>query len=254
MSDERQADESLNERILAAAAVGYAVLDASGELIFSNLAFDRAAAAAGCEASHHAHCLIKKDGRVERTVTVRQLGESGERLIELIPADAAEVGVAEGIELDEVTGVLTRQAFLGRLSAALSRPAAEQIALIFLDLDGFKSINDRFGHLVGDACLREVGRRLSAVIRGDDAIGRFGGDEFLILLQGVDGPERFAPIAGRLNEAMEPAFAGPEGPLELRASLGVAYSEAGKTEIEGLIAEADRAMYASKRQLNGQMR
>lgn len=150
---------------------------------------------------------------------------------------------------DPLTGLLNRAAFTEALAQALARARrgnAGSLGLLFLDLDGFKDVNDGYGHGVGDLLLMEVAARLNLVRRETDTVGRFGGDEFLLLLDDPDAEAGSRAAAERLVETMRAPFflAGQE--LHLSVSIGVAqYPEDGGTP-EELIRNADQAMYEAK--------
>lgn len=151
---------------------------------------------------------------------------------------------------DPLTGLANRTALRSSLSDALTSAteARAPIALIFVDLDGFKEINDVFDHGVGDAVLREVATRLNASIRQGDLVGRFGGDEFLIVCEGADEPAAEA-IAERVREAIRSPLAGIADERAISASIGVAvYRPAGREPLStaDIFRFADKAMYASK--------
>ncbi len=151
---------------------------------------------------------------------------------------------------DPLTGALNRAAFDERLHTALTRFAevGESCALIFVDLDDFKAINDTFGHDAGDACLRETVARIRATIRDDDTIGRIGGDEFAVVLAPIKGREAAQAVQDKIAAklAAAPAPYG-DGVEPIRASLGLAVCPADGTTAEMLLRIADKAMYGAKR-------
>lgn len=151
---------------------------------------------------------------------------------------------------DALTGTLNRAAFDEGVRAALARHAATGIgfALVYVDLDGFKAVNDRFGHEAGDACLKETARRIRTVIRESDLLGRLGGDEFAVILAPLKGRAATEAILDKIRAALAhgPApFPGAEAPIA--ASLGAALCPDDATEPEMLLRTADRAMYVAKR-------
>jgi diguanylate cyclase (GGDEF)-like protein len=151
--------------------------------------------------------------------------------------------------VDELTGCLNRGAVLEELQRSLldNVPGARGMAIVFLDLDGFKEVNDTFGHLAGDQLLSSAARRLCSAMREEDVIGRLGGDEFLVLLPGIKGAAAAMAMAGRLAEALaEPLEAVMGHPTRIRSSIGVAWSDSPMTSGDALVAAADVAMYASK--------
>ncbi|RFA10797.1 hypothetical protein B7R54_17480 [Subtercola boreus] len=153
---------------------------------------------------------------------------------------------------DTLTGLPNRLSLQMRLDQLLagSRPSQRAIALLFIDLDGFKVVNDRFGHLAGDSVLRRIGESLEQAVRSGDMIGRLGGDEFLLVCDDADEQTLIA-IAERLRAAVRNTPVDEESGLFVSASVGVSiYRPATtreKTTGEALIQLADEAMYQSKR-------
>jgi diguanylate cyclase (GGDEF)-like protein len=147
---------------------------------------------------------------------------------------------------DVLTNVPNRGLLQDRLEHALqlSQRRGTRIALLFIDLDGFKSINDRFGHAAGDAVLIEVARRLTGCVRVSDTVARLGGDEFGLLLEDVD-PYEVNRACDRILEALarEADVAGHQ--MALSASIGVAFGDVGETS-ENMLRNADLAMYEAK--------
>ena len=155
---------------------------------------------------------------------------------------------------DGVTGLANRALFTERVRHALARSRREKggLAVIFLDLDDFKTINDSLGHAAGDEVLQEVARRLDQSIRGADTAARFGGDEFAVLLEDVANSQEAADAAERILDALAlPVVAGHKE-LALRGSLGISVAEHGSTaEADDMIRDADAAMYIAKRDGKG---
>ncbi len=143
---------------------------------------------------------------------------------------------------DPLTGCHNRASTLAVLEASL---AAGPTAVVFVDLDDFKPVNDTLGHDAGDELLVTTAARLAGVLRRDDIVGRIGGDEFLVVSRGVDGPEAAAGLGARIREALTVPATIAAGTVPLRASLGVAWAGPG-TDAAALVKRADRAMYASK--------
>jgi diguanylate cyclase (GGDEF)-like protein/PAS domain S-box-containing protein len=149
---------------------------------------------------------------------------------------------------DALTGLPNRAAVYDRLGQALARRHRQQsvLAVSFLDLDGFKAVNDRFGHAAGDQVLREVAARLAAALRPADTVGRLGGDEFVVLCELPD-PSETDEIANRLQAALAPAFTVHGEQVRLHASVGVAVAAADQpVEPSELLHAADLAMYRAK--------
>ena len=119
--------------------------------------------------------------------------------------------------------------------------------LLFVDLDGFKQVNDTLGHGFGDEVLIEVGERLRGCLRGGEVLARLGGDEFTVLVERVSGSRDAIEIADRIHATLTDPIDGPEGPLHLGASVGIALSEQGRLSAVELLRDADHAMYSAKR-------
>ncbi len=151
-------------------------------------------------------------------------------------------------QTDPLTGVLNRRSLLERLHAACARAQARglPIALLFIDLDHFKGINDTRGHIAGDACLRAVIEPIQKELRMSDVIGRFGGEEFVVILSSADARVAEA-IAQRIRERIEGLTVEGFGvPIRLTCSIGVATSDALNQWGEALVASADAAVYVAK--------
>ena len=150
---------------------------------------------------------------------------------------------------DPLTGLPDRRLFERRLDRALQR-AREQdnykFAVCFIDLDNFKTINDRAGHLVGDRVLCEVAGRLVGCVRPGDMVARFGGDEFTVLIDNLHDDADAAPVARRIFSQLEKPVAVDGQAWEVAASIGVAIGSRGQRQIEDLLDDADRAMYRAK--------
>jgi len=147
---------------------------------------------------------------------------------------------------DALTGLPNRTLLAERLGAAISRSQTEPIAVLFLDLDDFKGINDRGGHVEGDRLLEEVGRRLQRSVRAGDLVARIGGDEFAALLFGVDSDTASAVIDRMNREISEPIDIGGR-PVRVTASIGVALCADPSEDAESVLSKADMAMYVAKR-------
>ncbi|SEP13322.1 putative bifunctional diguanylate cyclase/phosphodiesterase [Trujillonella endophytica] len=145
---------------------------------------------------------------------------------------------------DDLTGLPNRGHLLELTAAALAEDPM-QTALLFLDLDGFKTVNDSLGHEVGDELLREVGTRLAAQVRPDDAVGRLGGDQFLVLARECDMSEA-AALAFRLQQSFAAPFVAEGISVPLSASIGVAVGQRGQRQAHQLLSDADAAAYAAK--------
>jgi diguanylate cyclase (GGDEF)-like protein len=160
----------------------------------------------------------------------------------------AELLLAQQALHDALTGLPNRMLLLDRLTYALaqSERGDSAVAVLFLDLDGFKAVNDRLGHLAGDALLRGVAGRLLAWVRPGDTVSRFGGDEFTVLVREVAGREEAAEIAERLTDAVSEPLSVEGEEISLMPSIGIALGK-GIRKPEELLERADEAMYSAKR-------
>jgi diguanylate cyclase (GGDEF)-like protein len=149
---------------------------------------------------------------------------------------------------DALTGLPNRMLLRDHVEQALaaaSRTSGE-VAVLLIDLDRFKEINDTLGHSYGDDLLRQVGPRLESVLREGDTVARLGGDEFAVLLPAVDGRDEAQVVAERLREALHRRFDVQGVALDLEASVGIALSPWHGTDVEELLRNADIAMYVAK--------
>ncbi|RAK25817.1 diguanylate cyclase (GGDEF)-like protein [Actinoplanes lutulentus] len=143
---------------------------------------------------------------------------------------------------DELTGLRNRRHMMTSIDRALTGPAG--VTVLLCDLDGFKPINDKYGHLAGDEALKVVAARLCAVTRPGDVVGRLGGDEFLVVCEGVDASE----LAQRIRETLRLPMALSTGVVTIGVTVGAASAEPGcGIDRETLIGTADAAMYAGKK-------
>jgi diguanylate cyclase (GGDEF)-like protein len=149
---------------------------------------------------------------------------------------------------DPLTGTANRTLFHERLRQAVAGIAGSEgkAALLFIDLDGFKLINDTIGHGFGDLMLREVGRRLEGVLRDGDTVGRLGGDEFTVLLPAVSNDGEAALIAARAIAALERPFIHDDNEVLISAAIGIALYPGDASDVDGLLVAADSAMYRAK--------
>jgi diguanylate cyclase (GGDEF)-like protein len=149
---------------------------------------------------------------------------------------------------DGLTGLSNRMRFDERLEQALTNErmdATYRCAVLFIDLDGFKRVNDTFGHSAGDALLRAVASRLLKVVRSRDLVARYGGDEFTVLLDRVPDLDFAEKIAARIIETVQAPFSINNQPMSVGASIGIVTSS-GKSNARQIIGAADQAMYKAK--------
>jgi diguanylate cyclase (GGDEF)-like protein len=161
----------------------------------------------------------------------------------------SEARMAHLAHHDALTGLPNRLAFLAQMQhgAALARRRDARLALLFIDLDGFKPINDRYGHETGDLLLQEVARRLGEGVRESDAVARFGGDEFVLLLTDLPAPQAARAVAEKIIARLSAPYRISGVELVVGASVGIALFPDDADDIGALIAQADAAMYDAKR-------
>lgn len=160
---------------------------------------------------------------------------------------ALELRLQEAARRDELTGLLNRTGMMQALEQRLQRNArdGQPFALIVIDMDGFKAVNDHFGHAAGDELLRDAARRLNAMCRREDAVARIGGDEFVILAGLRHGFHDIAPLLDRLAATLSVPVTSP-GRSRCTASIGVAVCAEDGSSAEALLRRADLAMYQVK--------
>jgi len=149
---------------------------------------------------------------------------------------------------DSLTGLPNRASFLESLERGIARAAPDQrlIALLFLDLDDFKPINDALGHAAGDELLVAVAERLRAAVRKTDAVARLGGDEFAVLLTDVEHPDTAGALAGKLVDRIGQPYMLSGRRIEVGVSIGISVYPRDGATVDTLLSHADAAMYAAK--------
>lgn len=149
---------------------------------------------------------------------------------------------------DQLTGVANRSLLYDRLNHALAHAKRDQkmIAVFFLDLDGYKTINDLFGHLVGDQLLIQIANRLSANLREADTVARFGGDEFILVLENINNIEAVKPITEKILKSIAEPYRSNGNLCQVTTSIGISIYPMDGSTTEELINKADSAMYRAK--------
>ncbi|MDO8484075.1 MAG: GGDEF domain-containing protein, partial [Candidatus Limnocylindrales bacterium] len=156
---------------------------------------------------------------------------------------------------DPLTGLPNRALFADRLNHAMAAAArsGKPLAVMYLDVDNFKKINDSLGHAAGDELLRSIAGRLRTCLRSVDTPSRLGGDEFAVLLENVGASTEALQVAERIRTSMAEPFPLASPAVEVRLSIGLAVAETSDTA-EQIVRGADVAMYAAKREGGGRVR
>ena len=149
---------------------------------------------------------------------------------------------------DALTGLYNRREFGERLPQAAARAAGsgQGLAVLFIDVDHFKAINDQHGHAAGDAVLREVAQRLQAGVRAQDTVARLAGDEFVLILEALETIEEPQFVARKIIAALDKPVPFQGQTLRIGASIGIAYAQGGAPDPDALLATADAALYEAK--------
>jgi len=185
-----------------------------------------------------ASVVQRGDGRREAVLLVEDVTARHE----------AERALSHAARHDALTGLPNRVVLSERLSALVGGGvrAGARVGVLYLDLDGFKDVNDAEGHAVGDGVLREVAHRLTAAVRPADTVARLGGDEFVVVCPELSGQGDLALVAQRVVDAIGAPFDAPARHHRITASAGAALAEHGD-DATSLLARADDAMYEAKR-------
>jgi diguanylate cyclase (GGDEF)-like protein len=247
---ERRADAVLERRLGWAATLGTATA-ALAAAVGATLAERPSVAAALALAAVLATVALLLRG-LTRLLTSRLAAAAGE-------ADALRAEL-EGLRRtsdtfrdlahhDHLTGLPNRGLLFDRLTLAIAQAhrQASQLAVLFLDLDDFKAVNDSFGHAFGDRVLVDLARRLRGCVRAGDTVARLGGDEFVVLLDPVGGAEDAAKVAAKLRDSVALAIRVDGRRASVTASIGTSLCPRDGASAEALVRSADAAMYREKR-------
>jgi diguanylate cyclase (GGDEF)-like protein len=150
---------------------------------------------------------------------------------------------------DALTGVANRTALFEALSAKFA--AGRRVAALYIDLDGFKNVNDAFGHAVGDEVLRTVAARLSGVVRAGDIVARVGGDEFVVVSDSFEGPVDAVALGSRIRDVLARRVSLAATHVDVGACVGIAFMTNG--DADSLLSDADQALYCAKRAGRGRV-
>jgi diguanylate cyclase (GGDEF)-like protein/PAS domain S-box-containing protein len=242
--------------------IGYSLEEMLGRKTLEFIAPDHVAKVAAVIASGqetgYESVLIDKNGqRIPVEFIVRTMLRNGERMRMTIVRDirdrhAAQARIHHLAHHDSLTGLPNRVSFMERLEhqILLAEDGESRLALLFIDLDHFKRVNDSLGHLVGDTLLRTVAARITASLRTTDIVSRFGGDEFVVLLSGLTAGDQYRAdaeeVAQKLLSSIGASVNAEGRPLSVTPSVGIAlYPDDGTTPDE-LVKHADSAMYMAK--------
>ena len=150
--------------------------------------------------------------------------------------------------LDPLTGLVNRAGFELRVAEAMGhcRTTGALMALMYLDIDKFKQINDRYGHNAGDALLRGFAGRLSQTLRSTDTVARLGGDEFTVIMEGLPRPDVASAVANKIIQTMSTPFVIDQQTINITTSIGLAFYQGDATTVEALVQQADVMLYQAK--------
>lgn len=195
---------------------------------------------------------VRKDGRVVYILWSVRWSDSHQYRIavahDITERKEFEKQLQHMVGHDQLTGLPNRMLLLDRIQTSLAKAERQpiELSLLFIDIDGFKHVNDTYGHLVGDKLLQSISERLLTCVRGSDTVGRLGGDEFVVVLNAISQREDVIHIAEKIREQTKKAFIIDGLTLHLGSSVGVAsYPENGSSDMQ-LLQYADQAMYRAK--------
>jgi diguanylate cyclase (GGDEF)-like protein/PAS domain S-box-containing protein len=244
------------------ALMGYTLDEIKGRSVLEFIAPDHLARVAsvmraGQETAYESTVIDKAGQRVAVEFIVRTMLRNGERMRMTIVRDirdrqSAQARIHHLAHHDALTGLPNRMSFMDQLQQHMAAAESEgtRLALLFIDLDHFKRVNDSLGHLVGDTLLRTVSARILASLRTTDLVARFGGDEFMVLLHGGPSQEHqhhdVDEVARKLLAAIEVPVNAEGRPISVTPSIGVAFFPGDASTPDELIKNADSAMYLAK--------
>ncbi len=194
--------------------------------------------------------FFSRDSRAPDDVLMQSTRSIGSQIGQFMARRKAEERVRHLAHFDELTGLPNRTLFNQRLSHALARArrAGEPLAILFIDLDRFKNVNDTLGHEAGDRVLKEIAQRLSGCLREVDTVSRLGGDEFVVLIERPPRPADIADVAQKILDAVARPLLLESQEFHLTASIGISTCPGDSDDLQGLMKNADIAMYRAKDQ------
>lgn len=236
-----------------ASVLGRTVREVRGEAIYSEIKEHVALALSGRRVTYDGQAEVQGRRYNYQTSYVPDLTPDGKPngffsfTYDITQLKDAEQRLEQIARFDSLTGLATRRYFDERLSATVARGKRQgtPLALLYLDIDHFKQVNDQHGHASGDIVLREFGRRLKGCVREGDLAARIGGDEFVLLVEGAGSAADAEAIAAKLVQTMREPITVPGAALPVSASVGIAFSSSSK-DAERLLTAADEALYAAK--------
>ena len=281
--EELRAHTSLLQRLTESLPIGVAQLDLARRIVYRNERLDTVLAAtaerldeqlAGLSDSDRANVLAAVEhtlaGNVDADLEVALAGRQCAIVVRALPDETGDVtgailtvaDITESAQLrdqlerratyDALTGCRNRESVFAALGERLSAPhrASSGVAVVFVDIDRFKTVNDQFGHAAGDRLLEATCDRLLSAVRGGDIVGRIGGDEFLVVASPVPGRAAALEVAERVAQSLQGLLMVDGELLESTASIGVAWTDE-PIKPDALVAAADAAMYTAKSARDG---
>jgi diguanylate cyclase (GGDEF)-like protein/PAS domain S-box-containing protein len=238
------------------ALIGHTVREVMGEVVHNEISPYMQAAFAGRHVSFEIERVFRGELRDFQSIYVPDVGENGaingfySLTFEITSLKRTQAELLRQTRRDALTGIANRRRFIERLELAVARSRRSQrpVALLYLDVDRFKKINDTFGHAAGDCVLREFARRLTESVRDVDLVARMGGDEFVVVIEDIDSVAAAEAIADKLVTCLrEPIAVDDHNSVRTSASIGIAFSAHPVDDPETLVSKADAALYEAKR-------